>query len=419
MREDLSVSNESHLYIDHSLQKEFADIKREVKAKTGRKLQKNSIPIKEGVIVIKEDTTLDDLKRFCDACKERWGIIPLHIHIHKDEGHYRQGEWVPNLHAHIVWRMYNNEGKNCRIRDTDCTEMQTMAAEILGMERGQPSTKKHLSSLEFKIKQQEQQLRELMRELSDIRTERKEVVKQVLSLKEQADRLAKEVEEQRKKSENMPQSKWHRRLQEVSDTAKGILDRFSDLSNAKRAETAERSLKEAEKRLEEVKRGEMEYRYQVQLEAYDEIQRERRESQRRIDESGDYKARYEAMIENAEDNKPYCHYWSNLSEIAEKSKERGLNFSVKQMMTLAEGTPITMEALPSGERISDMGKTEGICIKWGVMARDFLLLSLKKVWLKYDEWRESYRREKEKLTVKSTAVQTEKEDQNWSRGRGL
>lgn len=165
VREDLSNLNESHSYIEHSLQKEHSRIKKEVKEKTGRKLQKNAIPIKEGVIVIKNDTSMEDIKRFCAKCEDRWGIVPLQIHMHKDEGHWKGKEWIPNLHAHIVWRMYNREGRNCRIKNVDCSEMQTIAAEVLCMERGKASDKKHLSAMEYKIQQQEQRIEELESEL--------------------------------------------------------------------------------------------------------------------------------------------------------------------------------------------------------------------------------------------------------------
>ncbi len=168
VRSDLSHLNQSHSYIDHSLLKEESNIKREVKEKTKRKMQKNAIAIKEGVILIKEDTTMEELQRFCAKCEERWGIVPLQIHTHMDEGHWKDGVWIPNLHAHIVFRMYNREGRNCRIKNVDCAEMQDLAAEFLGMERGKPSTKKHLSSLQFKIEQQEKTIAEQKEQIEQL-----------------------------------------------------------------------------------------------------------------------------------------------------------------------------------------------------------------------------------------------------------
>lgn len=166
VRQDLSHLNESFSYIPHSLPSELNNIKREVKAKTGRALYKNAVPIKEGVIVIDKKTTMANLQMFCDKCQKQFGIIPLQIHIHRDEGHSRSTIWKPNLHAHIVWRMYDANGKNIRLSKDSCSEMQTLAAECLGMQRGKSSDKKHLSSLQFKVEKEQKRLSEVKNEIS-------------------------------------------------------------------------------------------------------------------------------------------------------------------------------------------------------------------------------------------------------------
>lgn len=168
VRKDLTQLNESFSYIPHSLQTELADIRRTVKEKTGRKLQKNAVPIKEGVVVIDDKTTMADLQRYCDSCREKFGIVPLQIHIHRDEGHAKSKEWKPNLHAHIVWSMYDENGKNVRLSKQDCRDMQTLAANVLGMERGKSSDKKHLDALCFKIEQQEKRIKELEEIVSNL-----------------------------------------------------------------------------------------------------------------------------------------------------------------------------------------------------------------------------------------------------------
>ena len=91
-----------------ALQTHYDNIKRMVKEKTGRAMQEKErerkgkngkiikvagcSPIREGVLLIKADTTLNDLRRFCDICEQRWGITPIQIFIHKDEGHWLPGE---------------------------------------------------------------------------------------------------------------------------------------------------------------------------------------------------------------------------------------------------------------------------------------------------------------------------------------
>lgn len=161
-REDLEPLNEYFSYIgDKTLPTIEAEIRREVKAKTGRKLQKNAIPIKEGVIVIDENTTLKDLQNFCEECRTKFGMQPLWIDIHRDEGYMNSKDWKPNLHAHITWRMYDENGRNVRLSKQDMADMQTMAAQHLHMERGKSSDKKHLSSLQYKIKKQEEEIERL------------------------------------------------------------------------------------------------------------------------------------------------------------------------------------------------------------------------------------------------------------------
>lgn len=168
VRKDLTHLNESFSFIPHSLQTELADIRKTVKEKTGRKLQKNAVPIKEGVIVIDDKTTMADLQRYCEECRNKFGIVPLQIHIHRDEGHVRAKDWKPNLHAHIVWSMYDENGRNVRLSKQDCRDMQTLAANVLGMERGKSSDKKHLDALPFKIEQQEKRIKELEEIVSNL-----------------------------------------------------------------------------------------------------------------------------------------------------------------------------------------------------------------------------------------------------------
>lgn len=161
VRSSLSHHNESYNYTGRNLAEEVKAIRAEVKAKTGRKLQKNAVPIKEGVAVIDEHTTMADLMDFCDRCREEFGIIPLQIHIHRDEGHVKAKTWKPNLHAHIVWRMYREDGRNARFLAPECARMQTILAECLRMERGVSSDRKHLSAIQYKIEAKEQELAEL------------------------------------------------------------------------------------------------------------------------------------------------------------------------------------------------------------------------------------------------------------------
>ena len=179
IRTELMTRNEAWVAPDFggtSLSERYNQIAAMVKEKTGRAMQtkdrervnkktgkvtvvRGSTPLKEGVVVIKDDTTMEQLRRFCEVCKERWGITALQIFIHRDEGHYgTPGEtatWKPNLHAHIVWDWMNHDtGKSCKLDEKAMSDMQTLLAECLDMERGsskEQTGKEHLERADFII----------------------------------------------------------------------------------------------------------------------------------------------------------------------------------------------------------------------------------------------------------------------------
>ena len=128
------------------------------KAKTGRKMQAKATPIREAVVVIEDTTTMDDLKKLAKRFNDRFGIDVFQIAIHKDEGYSKGKDGLKlNLHAHLVadWTDHQS-GKSLKLNRNDMSEMQTICAEVLGMERGKSSEKQHLSAIQFKIAAEEQ-----------------------------------------------------------------------------------------------------------------------------------------------------------------------------------------------------------------------------------------------------------------------
>ena len=179
IRTELMTRNEAWVapeFENSTLTDRYNQIAAMVKEKTGRAMQtkdrervnkktgkvtvvRGSTPLKEGVVVIKDDTTLEQLQHFCEVCKERWGITALQIFIHRDEGHYGTpgdtATWKPNLHAHIVWDWMNHDtGKSCKLDEKAMSDMQTLLAECLDMERGSSKEltgKEHLERADFII----------------------------------------------------------------------------------------------------------------------------------------------------------------------------------------------------------------------------------------------------------------------------
>ena len=196
---ELSADNEQWINPDFgnpNLQTHYDNIKQMVKEKTGRAMQEKErerkgkngkiikvagcSPIREGVLLIKPDTTLVDVKKFSEECQRRWGITPLQIFLHKDEGHWLNGQpdaedkesfqvgekWFkPNYHAHIVFDWMNHDtGKSQKLNDNDMIEMQTLASDILSMQRGQSKSetgKEHLERNDFIIEKQKAELQRI------------------------------------------------------------------------------------------------------------------------------------------------------------------------------------------------------------------------------------------------------------------
>ena len=194
---ELTADNEQWINPDFGnpeLQAHYEDIKRMVKEKTGRAMQEKErerkgkngkiikvagcSPIREGVLLIRPDTTLADVHKFGEECQRRWGITPLQIFLHKDEGHWLNGQpapedresfkvgerWFkPNNHAHIVFDWMNHDtGRSRKLNDKDMTEMQSLASDILLMERGQSKAvtgKEHLERNDFIIEKQKAELK--------------------------------------------------------------------------------------------------------------------------------------------------------------------------------------------------------------------------------------------------------------------
>ena len=143
-------------------------INRNYTATTGQKMQKKATPIREGVVVINEDTTLNHLNDFAKKIEERFGIKTIQMYLHKDEGHIKDDKWKPNLHAHMIFDWTQSNGKSIKLNKQDMAEMQTMLSEALGMKRGKSSDIKHLNSIQYKNKREEERLELLKSEVERI-----------------------------------------------------------------------------------------------------------------------------------------------------------------------------------------------------------------------------------------------------------
>ncbi|MBQ8968612.1 MAG: hypothetical protein IJV44_05145 [Prevotella sp.] len=196
IRLDLTHNNECYVAPGMegvTLQQHYDHLKVLVKEKTGRAMQekdveykdkkgvtrvrKGSSPIREGVVNIKPDTTMDDLLQYVNRVHERWGITAIQIHMHRDEGHYENPEdestWQPNLHAHIIWDWIDHTtGKSFKLNAEDMSAIQDMVAETLEMERGKRKSetgRDHLERNDYIIQAQKEKSAKLDAEIAEKR----------------------------------------------------------------------------------------------------------------------------------------------------------------------------------------------------------------------------------------------------------
>ena len=281
VRTQLTNKNENWMWdSSKSLADRREEIRKLVKEKTGRKMQSKAVPLHEAVVVIDENTTMDDLKKLGKIYQQRFGIECIHISIHRDEGHWvdkyesdiglkptdtptqeqinKGVTWKPNLHAHMVFDWYNHDnGKSWKTSKQDARDMQTIAAEVLSMGRGQESTKKHLDGLSYKISQKLEEaaeaadyLRELKEDvdysnhtiefnqkyLDEIERKRDKALKQAEELKEQLRLGSDWLKEQQVRTEEVKQS-LAKELKQLEKTKIAIENNYSEIARQKQQMT--------------------------------------------------------------------------------------------------------------------------------------------------------------------------------------
>ena len=295
VRTELSRNNESYVVPDMqgvTLQQHYDAIKAMVKQKTGRAMQEKKVmvtgkngkqkerngssPIRESVVNIKPDTTMNDLLKYTKKVQERWGVRAIQIHIHRDEGHYENPNdpttWKPNLHAHIIWDWMNHEtGKSYKLGKKDMEELQDMAAETLVMERGKSKAetgREHLEHNDYILSQQKKQSAELDIEIAEKRdrlnTENGNAIKSGMANLFGKGKYADMEKENKRLKEELPKQKLaiQRKYQQVLDAER---DRQSQ------------QLAEKDKKIEELQakyKGEV-FRHQQDIQEKDRIIRQK------------------------------------------------------------------------------------------------------------------------------------------------
>ena len=319
IRKDLIPENQSwtsELQGDMTLRQYYDAIGRMVKEKTGRAMQTKErerinkktgkvtkiagcTPLREGVVVCKADTTMEQLQHFADLCRQRFGITAIQIHLHRDEGHCLDpndtSTWKPNYHAHIIWDWMSHEtGKSYKLDNEDISLMQDMAAEALEMKRGVSKLetgKLHLERNDYIVAKQKRELDES---------------------KKQAEKLAKENEQKVLAREKLDKEIHDKQMKANRENGSAILSGLANLAGKGKyaqLEAENMAMRQQVALLpEKITQGVVERTAELEK-AYE---RERLIAELRLDEYNKLTRSYNRLLKNSQNDK--STYEFNLSQ---------------------------------------------------------------------------------------------------------
>lgn len=308
IRPELSYRNEQ--WSEMKIADVLEDIREKYKQHTGQSMQKKATPIREGVVVIEDGTTLRQLQDFAERIEERFGIHTFQIYTHKDEGASvwdgNTEAWKPNYHAHMIFDWTDGEtGRTRKLNKQDMAEMQTMLAECLGMERGISSDRKHLSAIQYKNMVETEKAAKIEKECRQMEHERNTIADEV----EQAGKKLEDVQEKLKDATS--EIKVQKLKGAAADTGTALLKAGTTVIDATASLFNSGKVKRQEQEIAELKRD----NYELELKnqnlqgnlrtANKEIERER-ENVRRALQSGAEKLKpitdLFPCMENAKEN---------------------------------------------------------------------------------------------------------------------
>lgn len=159
-----------------SVQEKEKEVARLCKDITGRKMQKNAEPIREAVVNLEPHHTIEDLRNLAERLRESFKIDCFQIHIHRDEG--KSTDEI-NHHAHMLFDWQDKQtGKTLKLNRVDLSQIQTLVATELAMERGElkeNSNRERLEAVEYKRFMEEQKIEKLQRHNAELEQKKNEV----------------------------------------------------------------------------------------------------------------------------------------------------------------------------------------------------------------------------------------------------
>lgn len=149
-------------------------------------MQAKSTPIREAVVNLSPHHTMKDLKKLSKLLEEDYGIKAFQIHIYRDEGKSRDDL---NHHAHILFDWQDKEtGKTFKLYKNHMSEIQTLTAAALRMQRGElkeNSNRERLEAVEYKRQQEQKRLEALQEKIVDLEQKKNKAIGRYRTLERQ------------------------------------------------------------------------------------------------------------------------------------------------------------------------------------------------------------------------------------------
>jgi hypothetical protein len=164
---------------DHEAELSIAEVRKDIEKRyivnVGQKMQEKATPIREAVVILPDDNNeknMSNLIELSERLNQNYNIKTFQIHIHNDEGHRKKDDEIIeiekrnralgreteekekynyNYHAHMVMNWTDEKGKSLKLDKKDMSDIQTLTAHYLGMERGEMGSKmKSLNHREYR-----------------------------------------------------------------------------------------------------------------------------------------------------------------------------------------------------------------------------------------------------------------------------
>ncbi|MFV7790427.1 hypothetical protein ACNO6Z_06160 [Aliarcobacter lanthieri] len=195
-RQDLTLKN-----LDLAMRLQFTkllDLKQKILKKNNAKRRKNENEIIEMVVALSEEQALNYLENdidlmqgfesFAKNINKKYGLKPLAISLHLDEGNIKDNITKLNVHTHITFFNYDFEKEKSVLRTLkkeDWKGMQDIAQDSfkevgLDFQRGESKDitgKEHLERNDFILEKQLKELKAQVSEINTLKNEEKELLK--------------------------------------------------------------------------------------------------------------------------------------------------------------------------------------------------------------------------------------------------